>query len=191
MVELYYSLSLLLIVVLSVVAWQDWRSKLIYLWSFYLLNIVSLVWLYFFVDSFFKYILFLYFVCIIFLDILDYFWKRPSFITQDWMLGNTWIYDYWLYLFIIVLFVNFIPENFIYFYISFTLSLIWGALFAWLLTKKRYAKHIPLFVYWFFIILFMLIFCLCWFLFTYTNSAYPSYFFIFNYFHFIPPRICF
>jgi hypothetical protein len=157
MKELYYFLSLLFLIVLWYIAWQDWKSKLIAVWSFYLLNIAWLVWL-FFVDVWYaKYIMWIYFLWIIVLEFIDYLWKLPKCITKDWMIWWTGIYDYWLYLFIIVLFIDYLPNNFLWFYIWFTLSLAGWALIAYLLTKKRYDKHIPLFVYWFFILLWMII----------------------------------
>ena len=157
MKELYYFLSICFILILAYIAYQDWKSKLIYLWSFYLLNIVGLFFL-FYIDGWYaKYLMLAYFLWIIFLDILDYFDKLPKFISDDWMIGQTWIYDYWIYLFILVLFIDFLPNSFLFFYIWFSLSIILWCLIAWLITKKRYAKHIPLFFYSFFIILFMLI----------------------------------
>ena len=156
MKELFFLLSTIFMLVLWYVAYQDWRKKLIYLWSFYLLNIVGLVWL-FFIDFWYaKYLLVLYLFLILILEILDYIWKRPHFITEDWMIGQTWVYDYWLYLFIIVLFIDYIPENFLKYYIWFWISLVWGSLLAYFLVKKKYNKHIPFFVFWFFILAFML-----------------------------------
>ncbi len=156
MKELYCSLSLLFLLILWYVAWQDRKSKLISIWSFYLLNVFWIIWLYFFDFWYAKYLMFLYLFWIFCLDIVDYLWKLPKFISKDWMIWWTWIYDYWLYLFIITLFVDFLSYNFLWFYIWFTLSLILWSFIAWLITKKRYAKHIPLFVYWFFILFWMI-----------------------------------
>ena len=156
MKELFYFLSIVLILFLAYVAYQDWKNKLIYLWSFYLLNIIWLAW-FFSIDGYWKYIMWLYLFIIFILDILEYFWKLPSFISEDWMIGGTWIYDYWIYLFIISVFIDFLPSNFLTYYIVFTISIIFWAWLAYFLTKKRYAKNIPLFIYAFFIILFMIV----------------------------------
>ena len=157
MTELFYFLSFVFLIILAYIAYKDYQTKLISLWSFYLLNFVWLVWLYFFDDGFAKYLILVYFLMIFLLDFLEMFDKLPDFISSDWMIGQTWIYDYWIYFFIVVLFIDFLPNNFLYYYIWFTLSLILWALLAYLLTKKRYKKHIPLFSYAFFIILFMII----------------------------------
>jgi len=157
MEELFYFLSILLLLFLWYIAYQDYKTKLIHLWSFYLLNIIWLTW-FFLVDGYGKYIMLWYFIIIFFLDILEYFRKLPSFISEDWMIGGTWVYDYWIYLFIISVFVDFLPSNFILYYIIFTISIIVWLLLAYFLTKKRYDKHIPLFVYWFFIIFFIIFF---------------------------------
>jgi len=151
MKELFYFLSVIFILILAYIAYQDWKNKLIYLWSFYLLNFFWLVW-YFYIWGYGKYILWVYFLLIIFLDILEYFDKKPSFISEDWMIAWTGVYDYWIYLFIISLFIDFLPKNFMYFYVSFSVSILFWFFIAYFFTKKRYDKHIPLFVYGFFII---------------------------------------
>lgn len=157
MKELFFFLSL--ISILWFIAYKDYKDKNIYLWSFYILNIISILFLFYFDKHFLKYLMLFYFIIIIFLDILEIYWKLPSFITKDWMINNTWIYDYWIYIFIFILFIDFwiFWDNFIWYYIWFTLSLILWSLIWFLISKKKYKKQIPLFVYWFFIISFMLI----------------------------------
>ena len=157
MQELYYFLSIIFFIIFWYISYQDYKTKNIYLWSFYLLVLISLLYI-FYIDhtGYAKYLLLFYFMIIIILDILDYFWRLPNFINDGWMIGNTWIYDYWIYIFILVLFIDFLPLNFLYYYIWFTLSLIFGGLVWYIITKKKYSKQVPLFVYWFFIILFML-----------------------------------
>ncbi len=157
MKELFFLLSGLFLLVLWYVAYCDWKSKLIYLWSFYLLNIVTVAWLFFLDAGIFKYVMLLYLLAILTLDILEYIWKLPKFINEGWMIGETWIYDYWFYLFLITLFVDFLKLDFMGFYIWFTLSLLLWWLIGFLITKQKYKKHIPLFVYAFFIILWMLL----------------------------------
>jgi len=157
MKELFFLLSSVFLLVLWYVAYCDWKNKLIYLWSFYLLNIVTIIWLFYLDESVFKYIMLLYLLAIFILDILEYIWKLPKFIWEWWMIGDTWIYDYWFYLFLVTLFIDFLKLDFMKFYIWFTVSLLVGGMIAFLLTKQKYKKHIPLFVYAFFIILWMLI----------------------------------
>jgi len=157
MKELFFSLSI--IIILWYIAYKDFKDKNIYLWSFYLLNIISILFLFFIDNHILKYLMVIYFLWIIFLDIIETYWKLPNFISKDWMINNTWIYDYWIYIFIFILFIDFwiFWNNFMWYYIGFSLSIIVWSLIAFFITKKKYKKQIPLFVYWFFIISFMLI----------------------------------
>jgi len=146
---------MLFLIVLGYIAWSDYKTKLISLWSFYLLNFIGLTWFYFFWNSFSFVLMLVYLIIIFLLDILDCFWKLPKFITEDWMIGQTWIYDYWIYLFIISLFVSYLSKNFLYYYLGFSFAIIVWVWIAYFLTKKRYTKHIPLFTYAFFIVFLM------------------------------------
>jgi len=156
MTELYYFLSILFLFMLWYVAYEDWKNKFIHLWSFYLLNVLGLVWL-FIVDKWVgKWILVLYFVLLVIFEILELGWKRPSFLSKERMIGNTWFYDYWFYLFVIALFIDFLPIDFIEFYLGFTGAIVIGGSIGYLITKKRYDKAIPLYVYAFFILFWMI-----------------------------------
>lgn len=155
MKELYYFLSILFYIFLWYIAYQDYKTKLIFLWSFYILNVLWIFYVFFNNFWYEKYLLVVYFILIFLLDILDYFWKLPKFISKNWMIWWTWIYDYWIYLFILVFFIHFLHINFFSYYIWFTISIILWVFISYFLTKKRYKKHIPLFVYGFFIISFM------------------------------------
>ena len=156
MIELYCFLSLVFLMILWYVAWEDWKNKLISLRSFYLLNILGLVWL-FFVDKWVgKWLLIVYFVLMVIFEILELLNKRPRFLSKERMIGNTGFFDYWFYLFVIALFVDFLPIGFMRFYLWFTGAIIVGGLLGYLVTKKRYDKAIPLYVYAFFILVGMI-----------------------------------
>ena len=152
MIGFFCFLSLFFVCCLACVAYQDWKNKYITLWSFYLLNLLALFFLFTVDDSLGKYWMLVYFVVLVIFDLLELLGKRPKFLNDDWMIGNTGFYDYWFYLFLIVLFVDFMFKNFISYYIGFSLSILLGGLIAYFLTKKRYSKSIPLFVYAFFIL---------------------------------------
>lgn len=160
MQELYYLLSILFIIFLWIVAFQDYKNKLIYLRSFYLLNIVSIIY-FFYIDKswVFKFILLTYFFFLITLDILELFWKQPKWLNSEWMIWNTGIYDYWFYIVLIISFIDFWLSNFKN-YIFFTLITIVWWLIWYLLTKKKYKDQIPLYVYAFFIISWLIIYLL-------------------------------
>ena len=158
MQELYFSLSFLFLLILGWIAYEDYKTKLIPMWLFYLLNIFSLVWIYFFWNKTFLIIMVVYFIILVVFEVLDYLKKRPKFLSEDWMIWDTGFYDYWFYLFLIWIFIAYLSKNFVYVYLFFSLSIIIGFLIGYFLTKKKYSKWVPLFVYAFFIILFLLIF---------------------------------
>jgi len=161
MIELFCFFSIFFIFVLGYIAWLDYKIKLVNLWMFYLINILWLVWLYFFWNIFSFVLMAIYLIVIFFLDILDYIWKLPKFITNDWMIGDTGVYDYWIYLFIISLFISYLLKDFFYYYIWFSFAIVIWICISYFLTRKKYSKHIPLFTYAFFIIFFMfLVICL-------------------------------
>ena len=160
MQELFYLLSILFITSLWLVALQDYKNKLIYLRSFYLLNIVSIA--YFFTidkNGLLKFLLIGYFFIIIILDILEYLWKQPKWLNKDRMIGNTGIYDYWFYIVLLIFFIDFWIRS-LQNYIMFTIIVMLWWIISYLLTKKKYKDQIPLYVYAFFIISWLVIYLL-------------------------------
>lgn len=160
MLELSYLLSWLFILGLLVIAVQDYKNKLIYLWSFYLLNIISLAYFFYISqEGIWKWLIIIYFISIITLDFLEIIWKQPKWLNKNRMINNTGIYDYWVYITIIAFFIDFGIKSF-YDYLAFTIITIIGWILWFLITAKKYKKQIPLYVYAFFVLSWFIIYLL-------------------------------
>lgn len=126
MVTLFY------IIILVYTSLQDLNNKYIYAWSFHFLTFTTSLFYYDFYWYINMFIFLLMLSLIIFiLDLYTILKKEIKILWKDWMLFNTWLYDYFLYIFIIIMigshfFYGLETWNFIFnFWIIFISLLLW------------------------------------------------------------------